>query len=72
MTSPSVSKVPMSHHTSKSVELIGGHFTRKFLPGLKSLLHSLTVLSGGEQVASRAEVLCDRPVGGKEPLRVAG
>jgi hypothetical protein len=37
---------------------------------MESLLHLLTVLGGGKLVASRAEVLRNRPIRGQEALGV--
>jgi hypothetical protein len=41
---------------------------RDFMPARQSLGHLLTILEGGEQVPSWAEVLDDGTTGGEEPL----
>jgi hypothetical protein len=49
----------------------GGGKARDFLPGVESVPHLVTVLGGGEEVASRAKVLRDRSIGRKEALGVS-
>jgi hypothetical protein len=43
-----------------------------FLPALEALDHFLSIGQGGKEVASRAEVLGNGTIGGKEALGVTG
>jgi hypothetical protein len=49
-----------------------GHEPCYFLPALDALDHLLSIGRGAKEVASRAEVLSDGPIGGEEPLRPSG
>jgi hypothetical protein len=50
---------------------LGGHGRARHLsPALESVGHGLTVLGGGEPVASWSEVLGNGTIGGEETLRV--
>jgi hypothetical protein len=57
--------------TAEGCPLCGGRKARDILPGVESLQHLFAVFGGGEEMASRAEVLRDQPIGGEEPLRVS-
>jgi hypothetical protein len=52
--------------------LCGHGYTRDFLPDLESLGHLLAIRGSGKPVASRAEVLGNGTIGGKEALGVTG
>jgi hypothetical protein len=45
---------------------------RDFAPGLEGLVANRPVLGAGEPVAAAAKQVVDRPVGGQEPLCLAG